>query len=175
MTRQRKKFTREQKFEAVRQIEHGEKTLSEVGRELGEDLKSVYGARRGVPVEVDRAILAEARKHLGKKRPRLRIGRWAVSAAAVAAVVVFAFVHNPETGRPIQLEEKQLAMVDMEAIKEDIDRNGRVDILDAFVLARRVEASDGFDAEWDINGDGIVDSKDIDAVAARAVRINKGA
>jgi transposase len=35
MTRQRKKFTREQKFAAVRQIEHGEKTLSEVGRELG--------------------------------------------------------------------------------------------------------------------------------------------
>lgn len=35
MTRQRKKFTREQKFEAVRQIEHGEKTLSEVGRALG--------------------------------------------------------------------------------------------------------------------------------------------
>ena len=27
MTRQRKKFSREQKLEAVRQIEHGEKTL----------------------------------------------------------------------------------------------------------------------------------------------------
>ena len=142
----------------------------EIGGEFGEDLKSVYGARRGVPVEVDRAILAEARKHLGKKRPRLRIGRWAVSAAAVAAVVVFAFVHDYDAG-----DSGQMAMFDMEAIKEDIDRNGRVDILDAFVLARRVEASDGFDAEWDINGDGIVDSKDIDAVAARAVRINKGA
>lgn len=142
----------------------------EIGGEFGEDLKSVFGARRGVPVEVDRAILAEARKHLGKKHSRLRIGRWAVSAAAVAAVVVFAFVHDFDAG-----DSGQMAMVDMDAIKEDVDRNGRVDILDAFVLARRVKASEGVDAEWDINGDGIVDSKDIDAVAARAVRINKGA
>jgi len=35
MTRQRKKFTRREKLEVVRQIEHGEKKLSEVGRELG--------------------------------------------------------------------------------------------------------------------------------------------
>ncbi len=32
MTCQRKKFSRHQKLEVVRQIEHGEKTLSEVGR-----------------------------------------------------------------------------------------------------------------------------------------------
>ncbi|MCJ7558978.1 MAG: transposase [Gammaproteobacteria bacterium] len=35
MTRQRKKFTKKQKLEAVRRIENGEKTLSEVGREMG--------------------------------------------------------------------------------------------------------------------------------------------
>ncbi len=35
MTRQRKKFMRREKLEVVRQIEHGEKKLSEVGRELG--------------------------------------------------------------------------------------------------------------------------------------------
>ena len=146
----------------------------EVGGEFVEDLKTVYGPRREVPVEIDRAILAEARKHLGKKCSRLRIGRWAVSAAAVAAVVVFAFVHNYDGGGG-HIDSEKVAMVDMEAIKEDIDRNGRVDILDAFVLARRVEGSEGVDLQWDINGDGVVDGKDIDAVAARAVRINKGA
>jgi transposase len=46
MTRQRKKFTREQKFEAVRQIEHGEKTLSEVGRELGVAASTVSAWRK---------------------------------------------------------------------------------------------------------------------------------
>jgi transposase-like protein len=47
MTRQRKKFDREQKFEAIRQIEHGEKTLSEVGRELGVAASTVSAWQRG--------------------------------------------------------------------------------------------------------------------------------
>ena len=46
MTRQRKKFDREQKIEAIRQIEHGEKTLSEVGRELGVAASTVSAWRK---------------------------------------------------------------------------------------------------------------------------------
>ena len=46
MTRQRKKFSRKQKLEAVRQIEHGEKTLSEVGRELGVAASTVSAWRK---------------------------------------------------------------------------------------------------------------------------------
>ena len=46
MTRQRKKFGRKQKLEAVRQIEHGEKTLSEVGRELGVAASTVSAWRK---------------------------------------------------------------------------------------------------------------------------------
>ena len=46
MTRQRKKFDQEQKFEAIRQIEHGEKTLSEVGRELGVAASTVSAWRK---------------------------------------------------------------------------------------------------------------------------------
>ncbi len=50
MTRQRKKFTRQQKQDAVRQIENGEKTLSEVGREMGCLAQGVARAgEQGVP------------------------------------------------------------------------------------------------------------------------------
>lgn len=45
MTRQRKKYTEEQKLEAVRQIEDGEKTLSEVSRDFGVSTASVSGWR----------------------------------------------------------------------------------------------------------------------------------
>ena len=45
MTRQRNKFTREQKLEAVRQIEDGEKTLSEVSRDFGVATSSVSAWR----------------------------------------------------------------------------------------------------------------------------------
>ena len=135
----------------------------EVGGEFAADLKLLYGAKRNVPVDVDRAVLAEARKHLGKKHLRLRFARWAGSAAAVAAVVVFAFVHNYNGGSngPV------MAM-------EDIDRNGRVDILDAFALAVGLKSDETIDLKWDLNGDGIVDGKDVDAVAASAVRLKKG-
>jgi hypothetical protein len=56
----------------------------------------------------------------------------------------------------------------------DIDRNGKVDILDAFTLARHLEADRPTDAMWDFNGDGLIDRRDVDMVALAAVRLNKG-
>jgi hypothetical protein len=56
----------------------------------------------------------------------------------------------------------------------DVDGNGRVDVLDAFKLARFVESPGGADMQWDINGDGTVDSADVDAVAFSAVRLKEG-
>jgi hypothetical protein len=140
----------------------------EISDEFAEDLKSIYGAKRSFPGEADQAVLAAAGKHLAKKHGRLRIARWAVSAAAAAAVVVFAFVHDFNNSG--QMESK-MAMVDAIRAIEDIDRNGRVDILDAFKLSGMVESEMSLNAKWDVNGDGHVDSKDVDAVAARAVQL----
>ena len=56
----------------------------------------------------------------------------------------------------------------------DIDRNGRVDILDAFKLARHIESAGRTETEWDFNGDGLIDRSDVDVVANAAVRLDKG-
>ena len=56
MTRQRKKFSRKQKLDAVRQIEHGEKTLSEVGRELGVAASTVSVWRKEWQLQGDKAF-----------------------------------------------------------------------------------------------------------------------
>src|SRR5690606_29518660 len=62
----------------------------------------------------------------------------------------------------------------------DIDGSGRVNMVDAFVLARAIAAEeargDGStpSALWDVTGDGVVDSGDVDAVAMRAVRLDGG-
>ena len=56
-------------------------------------------------------------------------------------------------------------------VREDIDRNGRVDILDAFALARQIEAGSGRLPDGDINGDGVVDAGDVDAIALKAVAL----
>ena len=55
----------------------------------------------------------------------------------------------------------------------DLDQSGRVDILDAFALARQLD-SDVVPTHGDFNGDGIVDRADVDAIAMAAVRLPDG-
>ena len=52
----------------------------------------------------------------------------------------------------------------------DVDRDGRVDILDAFALARQMSASPT-NAQGDQNGDGVVNDEDIQLVARTAVTL----
>jgi hypothetical protein len=57
----------------------------------------------------------------------------------------------------------------------DVDGNGRVDILDAFLLAKKADAHARPAAKWeDVNGDGVLDRRDVDAVAETAVRLPGG-
>jgi len=140
---------------------------------LSADLNALFQPRVGVPPEVDRAVMDRAHKHFAGIKPtkdkRLRV-HWAWRIAAVAAVIIFAFSLDltkqtaPTTDR-FSLSETQAA---------DIDRNGRVDILDAFKLAKQIESAGPAETEWDINGDGLIDRSDVDVVALAAVRLDKG-
>ncbi|HEX8912273.1 MAG TPA: dockerin type I domain-containing protein, partial [Humisphaera sp.] len=52
----------------------------------------------------------------------------------------------------------------------DVDRNGVVNVLDAFAVARGVR--DGrTDPAWDVNGDGVVDDRDAEQIARTAVTV----
>jgi hypothetical protein len=60
----------------------------------------------------------------------------------------------------------------------DANGDGSVDVLDAFVIARRLDAIDRGEAErsalpggWDVNDDGAVNRGDVDALMAAVVRI----
>ncbi len=144
-----------------------------VSSRFSTDLDALFKPQLSVPPEVDRAILDRAARHFAgqepAKRRRLRwVGLWRVAAAA--AVVILAFSLNltekpaPTTHRP-GLAKAQVV---------DIDRNGRLDILDAFKLARQIELADGAEAILDINGDGLVNRDDVDIVALAAVSLEKG-
>ena len=144
-----------------------------VPSKLSADLNGLFQPQVGVPPEVDRAVMNRADKHFaGIKSVKGRILRihWAWRIAAAAAVIIFAFSLDltQQTGPvtdSISLNETQVA---------DIDRNGRVDILDAFKLARHIETAGPVETEWDINGDGLIDRSDVDVVALAAVRLDKG-
>ena len=95
-----------------------------------------------------------------------RILPWAAAAAAVIALAVW--IASPRSSAP-------LAPPRAAAEPADVDRNGRVDILDAYALARRLEEGVSIDARLDLNRDGVIDGSDVDRIAARAVSLNQGA
>lgn len=95
--------------------------------------------------EIDRAVLAQAREHFAT-RTDVRIAayrRWVLPAAAAAAVLValLLFVIPPRFGPDVAI------MAD-----DDVDGSGRVDVLDAFALARLRAVDPGRVSEDQIDG-----------------------
>jgi len=139
-------------------------------------LARLYGSRVPVPPEVDEAILAVARLRMARTRRAWvvlrRVGL--VGTAAAAAVGLAVLVWKPWHGQMDRVAEP-LAARGAPLDPKDIDGNGRVDILDAFSLARQVEAGGQLPGVQDVNGDGVIDANDVDAVAMAAVRLKGGA
>jgi hypothetical protein len=113
----------------------------------------------------DEGILAAARQQ-SIRRHRMRwMVRYAIgSVAAAAAVVLIAINMTPH-------DQPRLKSAPDVASSEDVNRDGKLDILDAFFMARKVAANEPLTKEWDFNSDGTVDNKDVDVVAFAAVKI----
>lgn len=123
-----------------------------------------------IPRSTDERILRAAREHLQKpESPRfnwLRIIWWGTAAAAIALLALLA---SQLWRRP---SVSQISQVN--TLREDINHDGRVDILDAFSLARQLKAGTQPTASTDVNGDGVVDERDVATLAAKAVELPKG-
>ena len=112
-----------------------------------------------VPSSIDAVVLSHTKEHFTQiRRERRNVTRiaWLAAAACVALLALFGLRHLGQ-GR---------------YDRADIDHNGRVDILDAFTLARRIEQ--GPEHGVDVNKDGVVNKADVDAIAAQAVKLKKG-
>jgi len=148
--------------EPNRQFDDAEQHVSPQFRK---DLRALFKPPGAVPQKVDGTVLDQARRRLTRPRRLIIPIRWA--AVAAAAVIVLGVVllnpqseiRNPKSTGPA---------------RADVDSNGRVDILDAFRLARDIESRGQVRMQWDLNSDGLVDRKDVDVVAFAAVRLEKG-
>jgi len=78
--------------------------------------------------------------------------------SSVAAACMLLFVLNRQ-------EPQQPA-----SVARDLDGNGRVDILDAFAIAREIQSGRN-QPEFDINGDGRLTQADVNEIAQRAVTL----
>ena len=99
-----------------------------------------------IPEAIDERLRRAAHARLAPRRRRLRLVPAVVLVAAACLVLI------PWLRRDAY----------------DVDRSGRVDIYDAYLMALRVRAGD---ARGDLNGDGVLNERDVQAIAARAVRI----
>ena len=141
------------------QQERPDSTQERLPQALIDDLADLCDARVLVPPDLDEKILALAADRLAPvRRRRSWAGTWAAAAAValVAGVATLLLVQQPGpvSGR-------------------DINADGAVDILDAFAVARGIEDRTAPD-HWDVNGDAIVDRRDVDALAMAAVALPKG-
>lgn len=111
---------------------------------------------------VDQAILKAAQERFAP-RAKARFDnfrRWMLWPALAAACVFVACAAWLLTTRP-------------HSAREDLNHDGKVDILDAFALAREIKSSAHVSSTLDLNGDGVVDGRDVALIAAHAVQLKK--
>jgi hypothetical protein len=134
----------------------------ELPKVLQDELSAIGRPCVFVDRETDAAILAAARSHLegvlAARRRRVR-RRWLAAAALVLGIGYGAFWMARPTAADLA--------------GEDLNHDGRVDILDAFQLARSLKQPNGPRPGLpDVNGDGVVNDQDVEALAAKAVRLD---
>lgn len=165
-------------LEALRSGEASEETAAHVascescregqdfGAELHERLREPDAL---VPSALDQDLRAQlaseaARVRGGKRRPRLAL---ALAAAASLLLVVSGVTLRQHAPPPAA----ELAASDAAAMHGDLTRDGRLDVLDAFALARALESGADTPRDWDFNRDGRIDREDVSALADAAVSL----
>lgn len=136
--------------------------------ELRRDLARWLGGPETAPRELDERVLDAAHAEMRAPRrshPFIPRRWWPLTAAAAGIVALGLWRIVAPTSKPM----RTYAVA-------DIDRNGAVDVLDAFALAReikrhRTHPTPELPLTWDVDGDGRVDARDVELVTSEAVRI----
>ena len=172
----------------------------DISQGLRDDLRTLSAAG-GVPATVDEAVLNAAQPWFVRQRRRRLILRFTLLGAGAAAASILllaaflparmqsrtqaaspraseAYVEAPPTSDAyVEAPPTDVAAAAEfaagQAAAADAGR-GRVTILNAFALARRLKSGDAPRPEWDANRDGVVDRRDVDALALAAVRVAGG-
>lgn len=126
--------------------------------------------RIDVSADVDARILWTARKQarIARRsatpaRRRVSGSRWAIAASLILALGTVAI------WRRVEVAPVRVARV----TSSDIDGNGKVDIRDAFMLAKAIDGGTDADLARAIDGDAAFDSEDVDRIARQAVALGR--
>lgn len=164
-------------------VMNGDMEFDEVHEKLPDSLMAALRTRFSplpdVPSNIDQSILADARCHLKQQGPAaLRPKRWrrvsvwqwtAIGSAVAAACVLVVAIQQLQPQSENSFTAESNTMLSDAVLTRDVDLNGRIDILDAFAIARQMRR--GRDKVYDLNHDGRFDETDIDIVAREAVKL----
>ena len=115
-----------------------------------------------VPREHDEAILALTRE-VGDRVARRRFTRRVLPVALVASVAAAAIVFLILRAAPHRSGPSYAA--------GDLNHDRRVDILDAFAIARALDRGQAPPPDYDVNHDRVIDRRDVEAAARAAVAL----
>ena len=148
----------------MNESDHGADQDLEAPPKLTAALKEASRREIFVPPEIDRAVVKAAQRHLcPPTTPWFSpFRRWMLWPALAGAAVLIACIGW-----------FALTSWQWRYAREDLNHDGKVDILDAFALARKIESSQRLPAALDLNGDGVVDARDVALIAAHAVKLEK--
>jgi Dockerin type I domain len=129
---------------------------------LAAALKDVSYPELFVPPYIDAAVLKAARQHLVKPAKPRRFRPWVLWPALAAGCVLIVCAARLLT-----------TSGQSHYAREDLNHDGKVDILDSFALARELKSGKHLPATYDVNGDGVIDERDVLLIATHAVKLNK--
>ena len=146
-------------------------------QQLHKDLSAATRAGIKIPQELDDAILKRASEAFDPNPSKqLRLGKPAAWIAVAASLTLIIWISDMIRSAITTSQQEATAAV----MPGDIDRNGKVDILDAFKLARVLDETAASSPPTtthinDFNNDGTVDSLDVNAIVMKAVALPQGA
>ncbi|MEQ9406948.1 MAG: dockerin type I domain-containing protein [Fuerstiella sp.] len=170
----------------------------ELPQEVVAELRRRYVSSVTIPEAVDRAVLQDAQSVLHPPQPSQPNRRtWlfgVVTVTSLAAVLMIAMLPQWRNSVPddafLQMARSDRAETAATAGDSssgeaprtivtgrdrqdaaDVDGDGRLDILDAFALARRIQTGSVRGTVGDQNGDGVVDEADVDLIAMSVVML----
>jgi hypothetical protein len=153
--------------------------------ELFSDLKP---DKDDIPESVDHVVLSHIRQKSREIRRERKVVllfpryKWAAAAIMGVLVSVISFNHYIEVDKlayklfkdnTTQMFEENVNTIPAQ-IAKDIDGNGRVDIIDAYIMDRRLMSGVAMPKEMDLNGDGNIDHEDINSILKTAVSSGLG-
>ena len=128
------------------------KRLGELSSALGQPVLDV-------PEQVHESIHQLGQSTAQRTADRRRFRRWHKVGAAAAILAL--------CGLGIWVSQRNSPAQNV----ADIDGDGRVDIVDAFVLAKSLHSKSPLKPQWDLNSDGRIDQSDVEIIAQRAVML----